>query len=245
MWLGYLRQDRWEAIETEVWIVDRPRSDGPGGFFGVAARPRSYLNLLYLLLGLPLGSLYFTVLVTGFSLSVGLMIVALIGIPIVIGLWYVVHAFMRFERTLAVGMLGELIPPVARVPEWPGGLWTHFKNLVGNRPTWRGIVYLFLRFPVGVATFTIAVTLVAVSVGLAFGPTYAWASDNVTWGSVTFDPFPWSFLLVPVGFFLIFVSLHVMNAIAKASGRWARWALGRPVEDLPSPSINVMSTSSR
>jgi hypothetical protein len=165
----------------------------PIGFFGVAARPWSYLNLLYLLLGMPLGTLDFTVLVTGFSLSVGLMVVALLGIPILIGLWYVVHGFMPFERSLAVGMLGELIPMVAQVPKWPGGLWTHFKNCLGNRPTWRGIQYLFLRFPVGVATFTIAVTLVAVSLGMAFGPTYLWASDNVTWGSVTFDPFPCSF----------------------------------------------------
>ena len=40
------------------------RSQEKTGFFGVIARPRSYLNLLYLLLGLPLGTLYFTVLVT-------------------------------------------------------------------------------------------------------------------------------------------------------------------------------------
>ena len=223
--------------------MDRPSNDHPGGFFGVIARPRSYLNLLYLLLGLPLGTLYFTVLVTGFALGAGLMVVALVGIPILIGLWYVVHAFMRFERSLAVGMLGELIPPVARVPRWPGGLWTHFKNLVGHRPTWRGIQYLFLRFPVGVATFTIAVTLVAVSVGMAFGPTYLWASDPVTWGSVTFDPFPWSFLLVPVGVVSVFVSLHVINAIARACGRWARWSLGRPVEELPAPSLDLKTTT--
>ncbi|MBG7603659.1 MAG: sensor domain-containing protein [Actinobacteria bacterium] len=82
------------------------RSQEKTGFFGVIARPRSYLNLLYLLLGLPLGTLYFTVLVTGFSLGIGLMVLALLGIPILIGLWYVVHAFMQLERSMAVGMVG-------------------------------------------------------------------------------------------------------------------------------------------
>jgi hypothetical protein len=42
-----------------------------------------------------------------------------------------------------------------------------------------------------------------------------------------------------------FVSLHVMNGIAKLCGRWARWSLGRPLEDLPSPSVDVAATSSR
>ena len=76
----------------------------------------------------------------------------------------------RLKRPRLSMNVGELIPPVARVPEWPGGLWTHFKNCVGHRPTWRGIVYLFLRFPVGVATFTVAVTLVSTSVAMTLAP---------------------------------------------------------------------------
>jgi hypothetical protein len=216
--------------------VDDQRTDGRGGFFGVIIRPRSYLSILYLLLGLPLGTLYFTVLVTGFSLGMGLMVVALVGIPILIGLWYLTHAFLLMERSLAVGMIGVDVAPIDPLPAWSGGLWRHFKRFMGHVPTWKGIGYLLLRFPVGVATFTIAVTLASTSVAMAFAPVYMWVSDDVVWGGWSFDPFWWSFLLVPVGVVLTFVSLHVMNALAAACGAWTRWSIGgEELTELPAP----------
>ncbi len=195
-------------------------------FFGVIAEARSYRNILYLLLGLPLGTLYFTVLVTGVSVGVSMLIVALVGIPILMGLWYVVRGFMGFERGLAVGLLDVEIAPIARAPDMTGGLWTRFKAMIRDRPTWKGFWYLMLRFPVGVATFTVAVTLMAVSLGMAFAPLYMWASDDLTWGGWTFDPYPWSFALVPIGIVSTFVSLHALNLLADACGRWTRASLG-------------------
>jgi hypothetical protein len=212
---------------------------GRSGFFGVILRPRSYLDVLYLLVGLPLGIAYFTVLVTGFSLGIGLMVVALVGIPILIGLWYVVHAFLQLERGLAVGMVGVDIPPIDPLPRWPGGLWRHFKHFMAHGPTWRGVAYLLLRFPAGVATFTIAVTLVSTSLAMTFAPVYTWTSDDVTWGSWTFDPFWWSFLLIPVGIILVFASLHVMNALATLCARWTSWSIGgHETGDLPAPNVH-------
>jgi hypothetical protein len=209
-----------------------------GGFFGVILRPRSYLDIVYLLLGLPLGTAYFTVLVTGFSLGIGLMVLALVGIPILIGLWYVAHACMQLERAMAIGMVGVDMPPVDPMPAWPGGLWQHFKHLMSHAPTWKGIAYLLLRFPAGIATFTIAVTLVATSLGLAFAPVYMWVSDDLTWGSWTFDPFWWSFLLVPLGIVMVVVSLHLLSALATASALWARWSVGgHHPTGLPAPTI--------
>jgi DNA-binding transcriptional LysR family regulator len=195
------------------------------GFFGVIAEPRSYANILYLLLGLPLGTLYFSVIVTGVSLAIGLTPLMLLGIPLTIAFWYVNRAFMHIERGLAAGLLRERIEPVRPTPAWPGGLWRHFKAVIGERYGWRGMLYLLLRFPVGVFTFTLAITLVSTSLGLTFAPTWMWTSDDLTWGGTTFDPFPWSFALVPFGIVLTFVSLHLMNALARACGRWTRWTL--------------------
>jgi hypothetical protein len=192
---------------------------------------QSYKNLLYLLLGLPLGVLYFTVLVTGISVGVGLIVVALIGIVILIGLWYVIRAFMHFERGLAIGLLDVTIAPISPLPESTGGLWQRFKTFMADRPTWIGVWYLFLRFAAGIATFTIAVTLIAVSLGLTFSPTWMWTSNDLEWGSWTFDPFPWSFLAAPIGIILVFLSLHALNALARACGRWARASLGGRAAD--------------
>lgn len=201
-------------------------TDNGSGFFGVIAKPQSYRNILYLLLGLPLGTFYFTVLVTGVSVGSSMVIVALLGIPLLIGLWYVIRGFMRFERGLAIGLLGVDIASLSAKPTWTGGLWQQFKALMRDRPTWHGVLYILLRFPAGIATFTVAVTLIATSLGMVFAPAYMWSSDDLTWASRTFDPFPWSFALVPIGILLVFVSLHLMNAIAYACGRWARGSLG-------------------
>ena len=54
-------------------------------FVGVVAEPQSYRNLAYLLLGLPLGTLWFTLIVTGVSVSISMLVVALLGIPMLLG----------------------------------------------------------------------------------------------------------------------------------------------------------------
>jgi hypothetical protein len=54
-------------------------------FFGVAIWGQTYLNLLYLLLAFPLGLFYFVLLVTGFSLGFGLLILW-VGVIILVGM---------------------------------------------------------------------------------------------------------------------------------------------------------------
>ncbi len=195
------------------------------GFFGVVAEPQSYLNIVYLLLAFPLGTFYFVFLVTGLSLGFGL-IITLVGIPILLlvlsGSW----ALCRFERQVAITLLNEDIPLSVSRPA-SGGLWPRVKALLKDRVTWTGVLYLFLKFPVGIVTFTIAVTLIAVTVGFLAAPTYMWTSDSLVWGSWSFDPYPWSWLLTIIGIPMVFISLHLMNAIAVVFGRMTRVMLGK------------------
>ena len=196
------------------------------GFFGVVAEPRSYLNIVYLLLAFPLGTFYFVFLVTGLSLGFGL-IITLVGIPILLlvlsGSW----VLCRFERQVAITLLNEDIPLSVSRPA-SGGLWSRVKALLKDRVTWTGVLYLFLKFPLGIVTFTIAVTLIAVTVGLLAAPTYMWTSDPLVWGSWSFDPFPWSWILTIIGIPMVFISLHLLNAIAVVFGRMTRVMLGKP-----------------
>ena len=195
------------------------------GFFGVVAEPRSYLNIVYLLLAFPLGTFYFVFLVTGLSLGFGL-IITLVGIPILLlvlsGSW----VLCRFERQVAITLLNEDIPLSVSRPA-SGGLWSRVKALLKDRVTWTGVLYLFLKFPLGIVTFTIAVTLIAVTVGFLAAPTYMWTSNPLVWGSWSFDPFPWSWILTIIGIPMVFISLHLMNAIAIVFGRMTRVMLGK------------------
>ena len=76
--------------ETEVTVNRALRPPRPpkrrslaGRFFGVVADPYTYGSLFYMLLALATGTFYFSWVVTGASLSLGLMIL-IVGIPLLL-----------------------------------------------------------------------------------------------------------------------------------------------------------------
>src|SRR5438309_5628057 len=72
------RMNRQMSATFQRW-----QPSGATRFFGVVILPQTYLNLTYLLLAFPLGTAYFILLVTGFSLGLGLM-VTLVGVPVLL-----------------------------------------------------------------------------------------------------------------------------------------------------------------
>jgi len=195
------------------------------GFFGVVIDPRSYLNMIYLLLALPLGIAYFTFLVTGLSLGFG-MIITLAGIPILLLVFEGSSVLRKFERWVAQEVLKQQIPQPSTQPV-NGGWWARLKSHLSNRTTWTGMLYLLLKLPVGIVTFTIVVTLVSITIGFLAAPAYLWTSDSVTWGDWEFDPFVWSWIPTLIGIPMIFISLHMINGVANLSGKMARVMLGK------------------
>ena len=212
------------------------------GFFGAIARRQSYVNIAYLLLGLPLGTAYFVFLVTGISLGFGLLVIG-VGVPILVlvlaGSWML----CRFERVLAIGLLNEDIPPVA--PQDASaqgeivsaslssgerlfiGAWRRLKGHLTTRLTWTGMFYLFLRFPLGIGTFVMAVTLISVTFALSGAPLYYWVDDGIDMGIWQVDVLWEALILTFGGIVMVFISLNIMNAAAFLSGRLARVMLGK------------------
>ena len=197
---------------------------GLGRSLGVVTNPQSYMNIVYLLLAFPIGTFYFVFLVTGLSLGFGLSI-TLLGIPllglVLGGSW----ALCKFERNLAGILLKVDIPAGSSRPE-SKGLWSRVKALLKDRVTWTGMFYLLLKFPLGIATFTSVVTLMAVTVALLAAPIlYLYADiDLVIW---YVDTLLEAFALALVGVALLFISMHLMNGMAYVSGRIARASLGK------------------
>lgn len=189
------------------------------GVFGVVADPQSYLNILYLILSFPLGTIYFVFLATGLSLGFG-MIITLFGIPILLLVLGGSLVLCDFERMVAIAMLKEQIPPTSSQPK-SGGWWPRLKARLINRRTWTGVLYLLLKFPVGTATFTIAVTLVSVTGALLTAPIY-YSFVDMNWSLWTIDTLWEASLLTLIGIPLLFISLHLMNGAAFVSGRLAR-----------------------
>lgn len=116
---------------------------------------RGWTQLTHHLLGLPLGIAYFVWIVTGLSLGAGLAI-TLLGIPILTLVLANIRPLLMGERALANALLGTNLAPVAVAPRGDGWLG-RLKAYWTDRTTWRGIVYLLVRFPVGTFTFSVAV----------------------------------------------------------------------------------------
>jgi hypothetical protein len=200
-------------------------------FFGVVARPQSYRNIAYLLLGLPLGTAWFALLVSGVSVAISMLVVALLGIPMLVGIWYLTRALANVERAAANVLLDQDLVFAPMASGSRGNLWVRLRSLTTDRSRWREFGFLMLRFPAGVATFTVAVTALAAPVLVAYAPVAARTDDSHPFGDWALSArmesaasSPWSWLLVPLGLLLLFGSFHLMNVIARACGRWtAAW----------------------
>jgi hypothetical protein len=171
----------------------------PDSNWRVALRPlittRGWTQLTHHLLGLPIGTAYFVWLVTGLSLGLGL-VVTLLGIPILTLVLANVRPLLMAERGLANALLGAGLPPVAIAPGGDGWLG-RLKAYWTDGTTWRGVGYLLARFPVGLATFIIAVTAYSVALWCLAAPLLApletmdlgfWEPDTVLEG-LAFVPF--------------------------------------------------------
>ncbi len=203
--------------------------------FNVFIRPQTYLNLVYLFLTFPLGLIYFIILVTGISLGIGLLIVW-VGFLILAAVLALSWAFTIFERQLAINLLQVQIQQKPSTPV-PGETILHqLKRLVTNAQTWKGMLYLFLKFPLGTITFSVAVTLLALSFGLILAPLiYQLVPMNFFY--VPIDNLSLALIMMVIGIFLLPLSLHALNFLAELWGKVTEIFLGERVDAVtPAPS---------
>lgn len=212
-----------------------PNSNFFDRFFGVVARKQTYLNALYLFLAFPLGLFYFVFLVTGLSLGLGLAIVwvGLLLLAVVFAAWY---GLLVFERQMAISLLHVDIPPMTRENFAEKTTWQKAKATLANPVTWKGLLYLLAKFPLGIISFVVLVTFLYISGSLIAAPFYyQWVSpqislvlgnnliDNALW---LVDTLPEALLACFGGLVMAFLSLHLFNGLAWVSGQFAKIMLG-------------------
>ena len=219
-----------------------PARSRMGAALSVITRQQTYVNVFYLLLSFPLGIGYFVFLVTGLSVGFGLLVIW-VGVPILAlvlaGSW----VLSRLEQEIANRVLRLDIPSII-FPRTSNPLsadatglgftervfartWRQVKALLSDRLTWTGMVYLFLKFPLGVASFVIVVTLASVTASLLGAPFYYWVGDGIDFGIWQVDQLWEALILMLAGVPSLFISLHLFNATAYVSGRIARVMLAK------------------
>ena len=138
-------------------------------YFTIFSKPKMYLTLLYLFLAFPLGLAYFGLLVVGFSLGFSLLIIW-VGIIILALLFPTIWLLISFERLQTSHLLGMPIPIIAPVTSENTSLWQKLKSFLTDPTTWKGVLFIFLKFPIGIISFVFLVTGFAVLFSMIFSP---------------------------------------------------------------------------
>lgn len=207
-------------------------SDPLSKFFGVIAESQTYLNYLYLFLAFPLGLIYFIFLVVGISVGLATLIlwVGLLVLLIVVGGWWLLAGF---ERVMAISLLHVDIPPMTTPrSEKAQTSLERLGAFLSNPVTWKGLIFLLLKFPLGIISFVVLVTLTAITLVLITSPfTYNFVQPEIWfWGGGVWriDTLGEAFGGMVLGFLMVFISLHIFNGLAWISGKIAQFLLGNP-----------------
>jgi len=204
-------------------------------------------SFVFLMLSLPLGIFYFVFTVTGIALGTG-MLVIWVGLPILFITLLCVRGMAEIERRLVSSLLR--MPQPYQMPaqrESGRGFLRRFGNLLRDPYTWTSMLYMLLKLPIGIISFTLALTLPILSLALTLLPlTYLinlfinmiLLKNGIASSSIiipyfleiheTFDPvmFARSFAGVPVGIIMWFVTRFVLNGLGHFSGELANALLG-------------------
>lgn len=235
--------------------IDRapsPILDGLAHFAMAPFRVRTYTNVLFLAMAFPLGLAYFIFLTVGFSVGLGLTIVW-IGLPILALVFAGTWLFSAFERHLAIHLLGAPVPPRSPAPAVgedgavvPRKLGQRIGDFFGNPVTWKGIAYLALKFPLGLASFVGLIVVAATSAAFVLAPfVEEWGTSDVElilpfgWGAE-----PWAvWLCLPFGLALFWLGLNLLNLLAWVSKGLATALLGSERFRSGAPQLPAAPTS--
>ncbi|MEO7795657.1 MAG: sensor domain-containing protein, partial [Thermoanaerobaculia bacterium] len=199
-----------------------------------AVRPRTYGNLLYLWLGLPLGLAYFIGLTVGISAGVPLTIVW-VGLAILLVTFLAAWGAAGFERQLAIHLLGAHVPERVTHPK-SARLLSRLGALLSSAALWKGMAFLFFKFPVALTTWVISLVSLVVPLAFACIP-IAWLVDPSGFDIGIGYWQPESFLgTLPFGIagvLGLLVALHLQNGMGWMWARLAEWMLGSTAPTSP------------
>jgi hypothetical protein len=224
----------YRELEERSIPVFRPPTSEPEGhpvrrFFGILADPRAYAALFFMLFSLITGIIYFTWAVTGLSLSLGLLVL-IIGLPFFWLFMFSIQGLALVEGRLIESMLGIRMP--RRSPNAPRvtGVWNKFKARLTDGRTWTTLLYLILKMPLGVLTFSVFIILLAYALELIALPFIQFVLGQPM---IILDDtrifFPWWSMpiLMFAGFLELVIVLHLARFAGRINGNLAKAMLVR------------------
>ncbi len=194
---------------------------------GPYTEARTYRVAAYLLVGLAFGVFEFTVLVTGFSLGVGLL-VTIIGLPVLVATFLVARSLATMERRLARSWLDAPLPRRRLAQHEPNGFfWARLRSLTTTPRTWSEVAFLMLRLPMAVLDFTFITALISAILGGFAQPFLVAAGVDTRIGTWSIDTIAESLIFLPFSLVLLVVGARLILGWGELSRRMAAHFLGR------------------
>jgi hypothetical protein len=209
------------SLSLQQTKVDRPWL---GRFFGVYGDPRAWGSVLYMLISLITGTLYFSWAITGLSLSVS-MIIMIFGIPLAALIFLSFRGLAWLEGRIVEALLGVRMPrrPVFTRKDisWVEKL----KAIFGSKITWFSTLFLIVQFPLGIIYFTLFVTLFAIGLAFIALPILQniYHLPMFWWNGMPHVFEPWTMpLFVFAGILLLTTNMHLAKGLGSLHAKLAR-----------------------
>ncbi|HEY1596015.1 MAG TPA: sensor histidine kinase [Thermoleophilaceae bacterium] len=187
---------------------------------------RAWEELLFLLCGVPLGLLWFVVLVTGWSVTLALAITPLVILNMLI-MASLIRGAAWVEASLARGLLHvEVYPPHA--PLLKQSFWRKTFGWLADPAMWRAQGFLVYRAFGGFAFGLLVGILLALSIGGVTAPLWYWPlHGGIDLNVYRADTLPKALLLVPAGAVGFVITMLISRLLTQLNREVARVSFER------------------
>jgi signal transduction histidine kinase len=169
-----------------------------------------------------MGLAYFIVLVVGISVGAALAIL-IVGIGILLATLAAWRAMAAVERGMARGLLGVPIPQPADRRDLAG--IERVRRWLRDPVTWKSLIFVALKFPLGVVTLALVAGSGFVSLVFLFAPLIVLVTPVTVFGWIVDSPLQ-ALPLTVIGVPAVLVSLNLYNGLAWLWALFARVMLG-------------------
>jgi len=196
-----------------------------GRFFGVYADSHTWGSLLYILISLATGVIYFTWSVAGVSFSVTFLIF-IFGLFFLLFFLYSLRGIALLEGRIVEALLGERMPH--RPLFTPHGMnWKQqLGMLLKDKHSWFTLIYTVLQMPLAVLSFSVVLVLIVAALCAFAVPILQFFIPVINDGTRGFFLPLWSLPLIMLGSVLLLTAtLHLARGIGNLHGKWAKLLL--------------------
>ena len=230
----------WVASTPTVEYVSYDRVS-LGAVVGPVFSPRTWLAMVYLVSGLPLAVIYFVLALVGFALGIGLLPLALLGVPVLAFTLVLCGWFASLESGRAALMLDVHVRQPSGGGQSSSGqsssglprrrrppFVARVRSVLVDPSRWRELAAPIVCFPIALAGFVIAISAWSVALALVLLPAYNYdlPRRGATAFGWTLSGAPSLAIAVALGVTMALAAPHVTLAAAVGVSRSERAVLG-------------------